>query len=99
MTEPRSHEHTHATPAGGRGPVVRALVGAARFYQRYVSPLSGPRCRFYPSCSSYAITAVEKHGALKGTWLAARRLIRCNPWNAGGVDDVPEPAPRARSTH
>lgn len=81
------------------GPVSAVLVGAARLYQRYVSPLSAPRCRFYPSCSSYAITAVEKHGALKGTWMAARRLIRCNPWNPGGVDDVPEPGPRASATH
>ncbi|PFG34734.1 membrane protein insertion efficiency factor YidD [Sanguibacter antarcticus] len=98
MSTESSHEDV-PVPTAGRGPGVRALVAAARVYQRFVSPLSGPRCRFYPSCSSYAITAVEKHGALKGTWLAAHRLIRCNPWNPGGVDDVPEPTPRPSSTH
>ncbi|MEP7765344.1 membrane protein insertion efficiency factor YidD [Sanguibacter sp. 25GB23B1] len=102
MSSGSAHEPVPAAAGGpgrSRGPVAWVLVGAARVYQRFVSPLLGPRCRFYPSCSSYAITAVEKHGAIKGTWLAARRLIRCNPWNPGGVDDVPEPTPRRSSTH
>lgn len=66
-----------------------ALLGALRLYQLYVSPMRPPTCRFYPSCSQYAVIAVTRHGALRGSWLAARRLLRCNPWNPGGVDDVP----------
>jgi uncharacterized protein len=62
-------------------------------YQRLVSPLLGPRCRFYPSCSSYAVEAITVHGALRGSYLALRRLLRCHPWNPGGLDPVP---PRAR---
>ena len=65
------------------------LVGALRFYQGVISPLTGPTCRYYPSCSQYALVAVQRHGALRGTWLAVRRLGRCHPWTAGGVDDVP----------
>lgn len=66
------------------------LVGAIRLYQRVLSPLLGPRCRFYPSCSSYAIEALERHGAMRGSWLAARRLCRCHPLHEGGFDPVPE---------
>lgn len=65
------------------------LLGALWVYRTFVSPLTGPRCRYYPSCSSYAVVAVQRHGALRGSWLAARRLGRCHPWAAGGVDDVP----------
>ena len=65
------------------------VVGLLRLYQRVISPMYGPTCRFYPSCSQYALIAVERHGVLRGTALAAWRLLRCNPWNAGGVDDVP----------
>ncbi|MGO4359146.1 membrane protein insertion efficiency factor YidD [Terrabacter sp. 2TAF16] len=66
------------------------LVLAVRLYQRFVSPLSGPSCRFYPSCSAYAVTALTRFGPLRGGWLAIRRLGRCNPWNPGGVDPVPQ---------
>ncbi|MGA8893608.1 MAG: membrane protein insertion efficiency factor YidD [Anaeromyxobacteraceae bacterium] len=65
------------------------LVGLVRAYQKVVSPLLPPSCRFYPSCSAYAVTALERHGALKGSWLAARRLSRCHPFHPGGVDPVP----------
>ena len=65
------------------------LVLAVRFYQRFVSPLTPPSCRFYPSCSAYAVTALTRFGPLRGGWLAIRRLGRCNPWNPGGVDPVP----------
>jgi putative membrane protein insertion efficiency factor len=65
------------------------VVGLLRLYQRVVSPLYGPTCRFYPSCSQYALVAVERHGVVRGAGLAAWRLLRCNPWNAGGIDDVP----------
>jgi len=66
------------------------LVTTIRIYQRTLSPLLGPRCRFYPSCSHYAIEAIERHGAGRGSYLAARRLVRCHPLNAGGYDPVPE---------
>jgi len=60
-----------------------------RAYQVTISPLLGPRCRFYPSCSNYALEALRVHGACKGSYLAAHRVCRCHPWNAGGVDPVP----------
>lgn len=60
-----------------------------RFYQVAISPLLGPSCRYYPSCSAYAMTAVQRHGAGRGSWLAVRRLGRCHPWTDGGVDLVP----------
>lgn len=66
--------------------ILRILI---RGYQLLVSPLLGPRCRFHPSCSQYALEAIELHGALRGTWLALRRLSRCHPWHAGGYDPVP----------
>lgn len=69
--------------------VSRALIAAIRGYQRFVSPALPPACRFYPSCSAYAATAIERHGPLKGVWLAARRLSRCHPFHEGGIDPVP----------
>lgn len=69
-----------------------------RLYQWTVSPLLGPRCRFYPSCSQYALQAVLRFGALRGGWLALRRLARCHPWHAGGFDPVPT-APPPPCTH
>jgi putative membrane protein insertion efficiency factor len=65
------------------------LVFLVRVYQRLISPLLPPSCRYYPSCSEYAVTALQRFGPLKGTWLAARRLGRCHPWSPGGVDHVP----------
>ena len=65
------------------------LVGAIRGYQLFVSPMLGPRCKYYPSCSTYGLQAVQTHGAAKGSALAAWRVLRCNPWSYGGVDDVP----------
>ena len=59
-------------------------------YRKIISPLIPPRCKYYPTCSTYALQAVEKHGAVKGTLLAAWRLLRCNPWSLGGVDYVPD---------
>ena len=69
--------------------MTRLMVLVLRGYQLLVSPLLGPRCRFYPSCSSYAIGAITTHGPWRGTYLAARRLLRCHPWNPGGPDPVP----------
>ena len=60
-----------------------------RAYQRIVSPLLGQRCRFHPSCSQYALEAIDTHGAARGTWLALRRLLRCHPLHPGGYDPVP----------
>jgi putative membrane protein insertion efficiency factor len=68
----------------------RLLLLCLRLYQWLISPLLGPSCRFYPSCSQYAFEAVQRHGALRGSYLAARRLGRCHPWHAGGFDPVPE---------
>ena len=69
------------------GRVLRLLLtGLIVGYQRLVSPMLGPRCRFYPSCSSYALEAVQVHGAVKGTALATARVCRCHPWNPGGYD-------------
>lgn len=65
------------------------LIGFLSVYRKIISPLYGPVCRFFPSCSAYALEAVTVHGAVKGSWLAARRLARCHPWNLGGVDPVP----------
>lgn len=58
-------------------------------YRKLISPLKPPSCRFYPTCSEYALEAIRKHGPLKGTYLAAWRILRCNPWNPGGFDPVP----------
>jgi len=69
------------------------FMGLIRIYQKTVSPLLGEVCRYYPSCSHYGYEAMSVHGAFKGTILTAWRLLRCNPWSAGGVDEVP---PRGR---
>lgn len=66
-----------------------ALIAIVRVYRALVSPLLGPRCRYHPSCSAYAIEALSTHGAARGSWLAARRLARCHPWAEGGFDPVP----------
>ena len=68
------------------------LIIVLKLYRRVVSPIYGQVCRFFPSCSAYALEAVTVHGAVKGTWLAARRVVRCHPWSSGGLDPVPTPA-------
>jgi putative membrane protein insertion efficiency factor len=73
--------------------LLRALI---RGYQLAISPLLGPRCRFHPTCSQYALTAIGRHGAARGSWLALRRVARCHPFHPGGIDEVPpkeRPAP------
>ena len=67
----------------------RVVLLPIRGYQRFISPGLPPSCRFTPTCSQYALEAVAKHGALKGSWLAARRLVRCHPFNPGGYDPIP----------
>jgi len=68
----------------------QALIKVIRGYQRYISPLSAPSCRFYPSCSHYAIEALTRFGPLKGSWLTSKRLLKCHPLHPGGEDPVPE---------
>ncbi|MBO4204519.1 membrane protein insertion efficiency factor YidD [Micromonospora echinofusca] len=75
----------------------RVLAGPIIAYRRWISPALPARCRFYPSCSAYALEAVTRHGALRGAVLAARRLLRCHPFHPGGHDPVPEPG-RPRRT-
>ena len=65
------------------------LIGFLKAYRLVISPLYGNVCRYYPSCSAYALRAVQVHGAVKGSWLAGRRLLRCHPWAPGGYDPVP----------
>ena len=67
----------------------KACMAAIRFYQREISPLCPPRCRYIPTCSEYALEAVEKYGAVKGTFLTTKRILRCNPFHKGGYDPVP----------
>lgn len=78
-------------------PLRPVLVGFLKAYRLLISPLYGQVCRYYPSCSAYALEAVQVHGSIRGSWLAARRLIRCHPWAAGGVDPVPQPVPPRES--
>ncbi len=65
------------------------LISLIRFYQRYISPLTPPACRFTPTCSQYTLEAIQKYGALKGTWLGIKRICRCHPWGGSGYDPVP----------
>ena len=65
------------------------LILLIRFYRRFLSPLKPRTCRFHPTCSAYALEALERHGAFGGSYLAVRRVLRCHPWNPGGLDPVP----------
>ena len=76
--------------------IARLLLFVIRAYQRLISPLLGPVCRFEPSCSRYMATCIERHGARRGTWLGIKRLSRCHPFHPGGVDLPPE---RAEAMH
>jgi uncharacterized protein len=87
------------TAPGGATVLARLLMLPIVGYQRFISPLLGPRCRFAPSCSAYALTALAEHGAARGLWLAVARIARCHPFHPGGYDPVParKPAKVARS--
>ena len=70
-------------------PAARVGIGAVRVYQWTIRPFIGANCRFWPSCSEYAVEALRVHGAARGSLMAAKRILRCNPWHEGGVDPVP----------
>lgn len=67
----------------------RIMLGMIRFYRRFISPMFPPCCRFTPTCSAYALEAIQKYGALRGGYLAVRRILRCHPFHPGGYDPVP----------
>ena len=83
------HARARAAPGQGAKLMRQVLVLFVRAYQMGISPLLPSSCRYYPSCSAYAIEALEKHGAFHGSWLAMRRIARCHPFRAGGFDPVP----------
>ena len=89
--EPDQHLDPFAQTSRSRHSLVaKALMGVVTGYQRHISPLKGGQtCRFYPSCSQYALEAIRKHGATKGTFLAVRRVLKCQPLHPGGFDPVP----------
>ncbi|GMK37994.1 hypothetical protein PCCS19_10480 [Paenibacillus sp. CCS19] len=74
----------------------KVLQLPVHFYRRVISPLKPPTCRYYPTCSQYALTALEQHGAARGSWLAVKRICRCHPFHPGGYDPVPEPKPKVK---
>ncbi len=81
------------------GPLARVLLVPVHVYRKVISPLFPPTCRFYPSCSAYAVEALTVHGAARGSWLTVRRLLRCGPWHPGGLDPVPPRSPAKQASH
>lgn len=80
-----------------RSPLAWALRAFVQAYRWTISPLLGPSCRYYPTCSAYALDALDEHGAVRGAWLATKRICRCHPWHEGGYDPVPRRADGARA--
>lgn len=72
----------------------KVLLLLIKFYQKAISPFTPPTCRFHPTCSHYGFEAIETHGAIKGSWLAVRRISKCHPFHEGGFDPVPEKKPK-----
>ena len=91
MRKRTSEQAAEPVTAARPSPAALVLTWLITGYRRFVSPLLGARCRFYPSCSAYALEAINVHGAARGSWLAARRLSRCHPFHPGGLDPVPPP--------
>ncbi|GJM77973.1 membrane protein insertion efficiency factor YidD [Paenibacillus timonensis] len=78
------------------GVVRKTFQAPIHVYRKFISPLKPPTCRFYPTCSAYALEAIEVHGPLKGSWLAAKRIVKCQPFHPGGYDPVPPKAEKKR---
>jgi putative membrane protein insertion efficiency factor len=76
--------------------LTNVLIGLVRFYRAAISPWTPPSCRYTPTCSAYALEALERHGPVRGTWLALRRIGRCHPWGGRGFDPVPPPDDESR---
>lgn len=68
----------------------KILIYLIKFYQKFISPMKPPVCKYYPTCSCYAMTAIERFGVIRGTMLSGWRILRCNPWSLGGIDYVPD---------
>ncbi|MFF5262519.1 membrane protein insertion efficiency factor YidD [Actinomadura viridis] len=98
MTSQPEGRRPSENTAGGPSLAARSLMLLVRAYRRFLSPLLGQQCRFYPSCSAYGLEALEVHGALRGGWLTVRRIGRCHPFNRGGYDPVPPARGTAHST-
>ncbi|GAA5415212.1 putative membrane protein insertion efficiency factor [Paraliobacillus ryukyuensis] len=73
------------------------LIGIIRFYQKFISPMTSPSCRFQPTCSQYSLESVRRFGAMKGTYLSVRRIVKCHPFHPGGFDPVPEKKSKRRT--
>ncbi|TZG38847.1 membrane protein insertion efficiency factor YidD [Halomonas eurihalina] len=89
MATRRPTDAMHVLIRGLRAGLAFIMIGLVRLYQWLISPLLGPRCRYWPSCSHYTIEALRVHGPLRGGWMAMRRILRCHPGAAGGIDPVP----------
>ncbi|MFC4321657.1 membrane protein insertion efficiency factor YidD [Litchfieldia salsa] len=70
--------------------VQKSIICVIRFYQKFISPITPPTCRFYPTCSHYGLEAVSRFGPIKGSWLTMKRILKCHPFHPGGIDPVPE---------
>ena len=92
LVAPSTLRHVHANGSARHGRFADRMIAAVRVYQREISPKRPPVCRFEPSCSAYAVEALERHGARRGAWLTLRRLVRCRPGAAKGADPVPAAA-------
>jgi uncharacterized protein len=96
VTEPGTRPE--AAESSRPGPAARPLIAVLRFYQRWISPMFLPHCRFHPTCSAYGVDALRVHGLVRGTGLTVWRLLKCAPWHPGGLDPVPPPRRRPGST-
>ncbi|MGP4018618.1 membrane protein insertion efficiency factor YidD [Saccharopolyspora sp. 5N708] len=95
MAPDLEHDDRLRVPARRPSPLAWILLGPVHVYRKVISPLLPPTCRFYPSCSTYAVEALTVHGLFRGGWLTLRRLLRCGPWHPGGLDPVPPPRGRS----
>ncbi|WP_078544392.1 membrane protein insertion efficiency factor YidD [Litchfieldia alkalitelluris] len=77
--------------------ITKLFISFIRFYQKFISPITPPTCRFYPTCSHYGVESIKRFGALKGSWLTIRRILRCHPFHPGGFDPVPERNKKSRT--